>query len=293
MVDFATMRKNRGASSLAKLQAEAAKLNPSPQYADDDANFWRPEVDKAGNGEAIIRFLPACKDEDVPFVRIWNHGFKGPTGSWYIENSLTTLGKDDPVSEYNTRLWNSGEDDDKKQAREQKRKLTFISNVYIIKDKLNPQNEGKVFKFRYGKTIFDILNAVMNPEFEGDEPVNPFDFWEGANFRLRIKNVEGYRNYLQSKFDAPSPLFEDDDKMAEVWAQCHSLQELVAPDKFKSYEELKVRLNRVLGLDKPVSGLETKAPASKKTATAASQPVVEDDDDDLSTFKKLMTSDED
>lgn len=293
MVDFATMRKNRGASSLEKLKAEAAKLNPSPQYADDDANFWRPATDKAGNGEAIIRFLPAKEGEEVPFVRIWNHGFKGPTGTWYIENSLTTLGQTDPVSEYNSVLWNSGDEKDKEQARIQKRKLTFISNVYVIKDKLNPENEGKVFKFRYGKKIFDKLNTLMNPEFEGDEPINPFDLWEGANFRVRIKQVAGYRNYDESRFDDKSPLFKDEDKMEEIWSKAHSLASHVAPDQFKSYEELKTRLYRVLALDKATPLQGSASAATKKSAAAVQQPDVEDDDDeDLSAFKKMMTSED-
>lgn len=296
---FAELKKS-SKSSLDKLNQELAKLNPSTQYSDDDEKFWRPETDKVGNGEAIVRFLPAPAGEDVPFVRVFNHSFKGPTGSWYIENSLTTIGKPDPVSEYNTQLWNSGSDEDKKQAREQKRKLTFVSNVYVIRDKANPSNEGKVFKFRYGKKIFDKLNALMNPEFEDETPVNPFDLWEGANFRIKIKQVEGYRNYDSSKFDDAAPLFDDDEKLESVWKQTHSLQSHVAPDQFKSYDELKAKLHRVLALDTPAVApkankkvvpwedeVEEVVPV-KKTAAPKKQAVVKEEDDDLEAFKKLM-----
>jgi hypothetical protein len=217
---------------------------------------------------------------------------------------LTTIGKPDPVSEYNTTLWNAGDDESKKQAREQKRKLAYVANIYVIKDKLNPENDGKVFKFKFGKKIFDKLNAAMNPEFEDEQPVNPFDLWEGANFRLRIKNVEGYRNYDSSKFDDASPLFDDDKKLEEVWKQATPLQTLVAPDKFKSYDELKAKLHRVLALDTPAPAArkpaakenapwedeaKSAAPVAKKSAAPAKKPaVVEDDEDDLESFKSLL-----
>jgi hypothetical protein len=183
MVDFSQLKKTRS-EQLNKLTSEVSKLNASPQDRSDDDNFWKPEVDKAGNGFAVIRFLPAPNNEDVPFVRVWDHGFKGP-GGWYIEKSLTTLGKQDPVSEYNSQLWNSTTDDNspqRKQVRDQKRRLTFISNIYVVKDPSNPANEGKVFLYKYGKKIFDKLNEAMNPQFDDESPVNPFDLWEGANF---------------------------------------------------------------------------------------------------------------
>lgn len=213
-----------------------------------DERFWQPEVDKSGNGFAIIRFLDAPQGEDEPYVRRFSHAFQGPNG-WYIENSLTTLGMPDPVSEYNRRLWNSGVDDDKKIVRSQKRKLSYISNIYVIKDPSNPENEGKVFLYRYGKKIFDKIKDKMEPEFEDENPENPFDFWEGSNFRLKIRNVEGYRNYDKSEFDNPSPLFDDDNKIEEIWQQEHSLQEFVESDAFKTYDELKQRLDKIMGFD--------------------------------------------
>lgn len=291
---FAELKKS-SKNSISKLTAELAKLNPSQQTYNDDADeFWRPSVDKVGNGESIIRFLPAHAGEDFPFVRIFTHGFKGPTGSWYIENSRTTIGENDPVGELNTTLWNSGSEEDKQQARDQKRKLSYISNVYIIKDKLEPENEGKVRKFRYGKKIFDKLNAMMNPEFDDEEAVNPFDLWEGANFRMRIKQVDGYRNYDSSKFDEPAPLFDNDDEMEAVWKQTFSLNAHVSPDQFKTYDELKAKLYRVLALDTPVVSKKTNEsvvaePVTKKTAAAPkTRAVVEDEDDDMDAFRNLM-----
>ena len=235
MVDFSQLKKMSGKSSLDKLTSELNKISGSGQTDNKkDDRFWYPNVDKAGNGYAVIRFLPPPSNEDTPFVRIFEHGFQGPTGSWYIENSLTTIGKPDPVGELNNTLWNSGLDSDKEIARKQKRKLHFISNVYVITDQQNPENEGKVFLFKYGKKIFDKLNEAMNPEFADEDALNPFDFWEGANFKLKIRNVEGYRNYDKSEFAKPTALFEDDDEMETVWKKQHSLQEFIAPGKFKS-----------------------------------------------------------
>ena len=241
---FAAMKQNRQ-SQIEKLSSEVTKLQGSGAPQGDD-RFWKPEVDKSGNGHAIIRFLPAPNNEDVPFVRVFDHGFQGP-GGWFIEKSLTTLGQDDPVSEYNTTLWNSGVESNKDQARKQKRRLSFISNIYVLKDPTNPQNEGKVFLYKYGKKIFDKLNDQMNPEFEDEKAVNPFDLWEGTNFRLKMRNVEGFRNYDKSEFDSPGPLFDDDAKLEEVWKSEHSLQEQIDPSQFKSYDELKAKLDMVLG----------------------------------------------
>ena len=242
MVDFATL-KNNSSSMFDKLTQEVTKLN-NVEYGGDD-RFWYPDVDKAGNGYAVIRFLPAPGDEDVPFVRIWTHGFKGPTGQWYIENSLTTIGRPDPVGEMNSKLWNMSTDDDspsRKQARNQKRKLGFVSNVYIIQDSLNPENNGKVFLFRYGKKIFDKINEAMNPQFADEAKMNPFDLWNGANFKVKIRNVEGYRNYDKSEFGERGPLSDDDRALENIWKQCHSLQEFLKPENFKSYDELKLKL---------------------------------------------------
>ena len=244
-MSFATMKKDRN-KSLESLIKETEKIN-SPSFGNgDDDRFWRTALDKSGNGYAVIRFLPAPTGEDVPWVRTFNHGFQGP-GGWYIENSLTTLGQKDPVSEYNTSLWNSGIEANKDIARKQKRRLTYISNVYIVKDPSNPENEGTVRLFKYGKKIFDKVNDMMNPTFEDETPRNPFDLWEGANFKMKIRKVDGFSNYDKSEFDNPAPLLEDDDKMEEVWKTEHSLQEFLAADNFKSYNDLKVKLDKILG----------------------------------------------
>jgi hypothetical protein len=307
MVDFSQLKKMSGKSSLDKLTSELNKLSGGGQSDNKkDDRFWYPNVDKAGNGYAVIRFLPPPPNEEMPFVRIFEHGFQGPTGSWYIENSLTTIGKQDPVSELNSQLWNSGLDSDKEIARKQKRKLHFISNVYVITDQQNPENEGKVFLFKYGKKIFDKLNEAMNPEFADEDAMNPFDFWEGANFKLKIRNVEGYRNYDKSEFAKPAPLFNDDDEMESLWKKQHSLQEFIAPNKFKSYEELKAKLEKVLGLDKASVTQATRTEAHAKVAKAAEDdapwaeeapapsfkskaaiPMDDDDDDGLAFFNKL------
>ena len=210
-----------------------------------DERLWKLEVDKAGNGYAVIRFLPAPEGEELPWAKVWSHAFQGP-GGWYIENSLTTLGQKDPVSEYNRLLWNSGTDSDKDLARKQKRKLTYIANIYVVKDPTNPHNEGQVFLYKFGKKIFDKITAAMQPEFEDEEAIDPFDFWQGANFKLKAKNVAGYRNYDSSEFAAQGALLDDDDAMEAIWKKQHSLEEFVKPDQFKTYEELEKRMNAVL-----------------------------------------------
>ena len=245
-MSFATLKKNRQ-SELEKLTSELSKLNAPINREQDD--YWKPEVDKSGNGMAIIRFLPAPEGEDVPFVRIWDHGFQGP-GGWFIEKSLPTVNQKCPVSEYNSMLWNNGTEADKTFVRQKtKRRLSYISNIYVVKDPANPENEGQVFLYKYGKRIFDKVNDMMSPEFDDEEPVNPFDLWEGTNFRLKIRKVEGYRNYDKSEFDSPSALSEDDEELEAIYNKEKSLQELVSPDNFKSYDELKAKLYRVLALD--------------------------------------------
>ena len=209
--------KQRSKTNLASLIKETEKIsNPKTGFSDSDDRYWRPELDKSGNGYAVIRFLPAPEGEDLPWARIWNHGFQGP-GGWYIENSLTTLGQKDPVSEHNSTLWNSGIEANKEVARKQKRRLNYTANVYILKDPAHPENEGTIKLYRFGKKIFDKINDLMNPEFEDESPVNPFDLWAGANFKMKIRKVEGYSNYDKSEFEAPSALLEDDDKMEEIW----------------------------------------------------------------------------
>ena len=294
-MSFASLKKQSKLGSLtAKLVKEVEKMNNTGGQGDD--RLWKLEVDKGGNGYAVIRFLPAPDGEDLPFVKLYSHAFQGP-GGWYIENSLTTLGQKDPVSEFNSQLWNNGTDSGKDTARKQKRKLTYISNIYVVKDPANPENEGKTFLYKYGKKIFDKLTAAMQPEFEDEEAIDPFDFWQGANFKLKAKNVAGYRNYDSSEFAATSALLKDDDAMEEIWKKEYSLSELVASDQFKSYDELKTRLGYVLGNKQVRNDAETVEQEAEDVR--ASAPVVEtvesvskastdnEDDDAMSYFAKL------
>ena len=291
-MSFANLKKQSKLGSLTqKLVKEVEKMNNTGGSADD--RNWKLECDKSGNGYAVIRFLPAPDGEDLPFVKLYSHAFQGP-GGWYIENSLTTLGKKDPVSEYNTQLWNNGTDAGKETARKQKRKLTYISNIYVVKDPANPENEGKVFLYKYGKKIFDKLTAAMQPEFEDEEAIDPFDFWQGANFKLKAKNVAGYRNYDSSEFTAVSPLLDDDDALEALWKKENSLAELVANDQFKSYDELKTRLSYVLGNKKVTQDVETidedddRGEAEQLvTAAVTSSSSTDDEDDAMSYFSKL------
>ena len=308
---FSALKKNRS-TSFNKLNEQLQKMN-SGGYEKDDDKYWKLTVDKAGNGYAVIRFLPAPEGEDLPFVQLWDHGFQGP-GGWYIENSLTTIGKDDPVSEFNSQLWNNGTDAGKEQARKQKRRLNYYANIYVVKDSANPENEGKVFLFKFGKKIFEKLNSAMNPEFEDEQAVNPFDFWEGANFKLKARNNEGgYRSYEPSSFDntgvltKPDGTLLTDEELEAVWKQQHSLQEIIDPKNFKPYEELKAKLYKVLGLDGGTHAPQTKAedddePAmdftpkfkeksSPKFDEEPSPAFDEDDDDSLEFFKSLADDD--
>ena len=247
MSTFADMKKQRK-TNLTSLIKETEKISSPNVFGDTDDRFWRPELDKSGNGYAIVRFLPAPEGEDLPWARMWNHGFQGP-GGWYIENSLTTLGQKDPVSEHNSQLWNSGIEANKEIARKQKRRLNYTANVYVIKDPAHPENEGQVKFYLFGKKIFDKINDLMNPEFEDESPVNPFDLWEGANFKMKIRKIEGYSNYDKSEFEPQAPLLDGDDaKLEDIWKSEFSLKELVSTDKFKTFEELKIKLDKVLGL---------------------------------------------
>ena len=294
-MSFADLKKQSQLGSLtAKLVKEVEKMNNSGGSGDD--RLWKLDVDKSGNGYAVIRFLPAPDGEDLPFVKLYSHAFQGP-GGWYIENSLTTLGGKDPVSEHNTLLWNNGTDQGKETARKQKRKLTYISNIYVVKDPANPENEGKVFLYKYGKKIFDKLTAAMQPEFEDEEAIDPFDFWQGANFKLKAKNVAGYRNYDSSEFTPVTPLLDADDALEGLWKKENSLAELVANDQFKSYDELKTRLSYVLGNKKVTQDVETIDEDNDRgeaeqlvTAAVTSTPTpssTDDDDEALSYFAKL------
>ena len=281
---FSQLKQSSNAS-LDNLSKELTKLNESASNPGQDDRYWKLTVDKAQNGHAVIRFLPASQGETVPWVRMWSHGFQGP-GGWYIENSLTTLGQKDPVSEYNTKLWNSGVDSDKEVARKQKRKLQYIANIFVVSDPANPDNEGKVFLFKFGKKIFDLINDKMNPEFDDETPVNPFDLWNGCNFRLRARKVAGFRNYDKSEFDSQTALADDDAELERIWNTQYSLEELVAPDQFKSYDELKTRFETVIGAG---GGMETESAFADEEPTASYQESssIDEDDDSLDYFKKL------
>lgn len=286
---FKQLKRDRE-NSIRSLSDEFKKLNAKPQGPQEDTdNFWTPTVDKAGNGQALIRFLPPPEGESKPIIRYWDHGFQGP-GGWYIEKSLTSLGQPDPCSELNAKLWSSGIESDKDQVRKQKRKLHFISNIYIIRDPANPENEGKVFLFKYGKKIFDKINDVMNPSFDGDEKIVPFDFWEGANFRLRIRNYEGYRNYDKSDFEDRSPLSKDDSELERIWKMQYPLEQFLDPSKFKTYDELKARLNKVLGVSeasKPSRQQASQLPWQDDDETEVSNTTSDDDDEGMSYFREL------
>ena len=286
-MSFASLKKQSSLGSLtAKLVKEFDKTN---KVNSGDERLWKPEVDKAGNGYAVIRFLPAPDGEDLPWVKMYSHAFQGP-GGWYIENSLTTLNQKDPCSEFNTSLWNSGVESDKQIARNQKRKLAFYSNIYVVKDPANPENEGKVFLYKFGKKIFDKIMGAMQPEFEDESPLNPFDFWQGADFKVKIKKVAGYWNYDSSEFAAAAPLLKDDDALEQLWKKEYSLSEIVAADQFKTYDELKKRLESVLRLNQttvtsPVLDEEAELEDLSEGRTPEANSPAEDDA--LSYFQKL------
>jgi len=294
-MSFADLKKQSKLGSLtAKLVKEVEKMNNNGGSSSDE-RLWKLECDKSGNGYAVIRFLPAPNGEDLPFVKLYSHAFQGP-GGWYIENSLTTLGQKDPVSEYNTMLWNNGTDAGKEAARKQKRKLTYIANIYVVKDPANPANEGKVFLYKFGKKIFDKLTAAMQPEFEDEEAIDPFDFWQGANFKLKAKNVAGYRNYDSSEFARPDALLDDDDAMEAVWKKEYSLAELVAADQFKSYDDLKKRLDYVLGNKGTPRYQDPEEFDEEETTRGSTRELTEDLRDELNTLQPTRTvssSDED
>ena len=297
----------RKSNSLDKL-LNAVKEDSAPQekksYKDD--RLWKPELDKSGNGYAVIRFLPSCEGEDLPWAKLWSHAFQGPTGQWYIENSLTTIGGKDPLSEHNTALWNSGIESDKEIARKQKRKLQYYSNIYVVSDSKHPENEGKVFLFRYGKKIFDKIMAAMQPEFEDESAINPFDFWKGANFKLKIRKVDGYWNYDKSEFDSPTAILDNDESIESLWKSQYSLGEFTDASNFKSYNELKTRLDTVLSgkttVGNVTDSIEEETVAAPKVDTTPSEvPQVgaisdsetvdtEEEQDSMDYFNKLANA---
>ena len=297
-MSLSTLKKSNSLDKL--LNAVETENKPQEKKSYVDERLWKPVLDKTGNGYAVIRFLPAVDGEDLPWAKVWNHAFQGPTGQWYIENSLTTLGNNDPVSEMNSAYWNSGVESDKEIARRQKRKLQYFSNIYVVSDPKNPENEGKVFLFRFGKKIFDKCMETMQPAFEDETPVNPFDFWEGANFKLKIRKVDGYWNYDKSEFEAPSPLFDNDDAIEEVWKQQYALNEFTAPTNFKSYDELKTRLDMVLAgtttvgnvttlmEDEPIENTVSVNTVEEPVPTSSTVTISSTDEDDtMDYFQKL------
>ena len=280
-----------------KLVEAAQEANGSTQKENNrDENLWKPTVDKAGNGFAVIRFLPS--ESEVPWVRYWDHGFKGPTGKWYIEKSLTSIGQQDPLGELNSRLWNTGNEEDRETVRKQKRRLHYVTNILVVSDPSAPENEGKVFKYQFGKKIFDKIQDLMQPQFPGETPVDPFDLWNGADFQLKIRNYEGYRNYDRSEFKAPSPLFDGDEvQLQAVLNQLHDINEYVDPETYKSYEELQAKLNEVLGETTPRTvkdevALDNSETPPWDTAPATAETAGDDGDEDaMSFFQKLANAD--
>jgi hypothetical protein len=290
-MDFETLKSS--SSNFDKLtKALETNLNPEDQsnknkYQDD--RFWKPELDKTGNGYAVIRFLPAVEGEELPWQRVWSHAFQDK-GGWYIENSLTTLNQKDPVSEENTRLWNTGVDSDKEIARKRKRKLSYYANILIVSDPKHPENEGQVKLFKFGKKIFDKITEAMQPAFEDEAAINPFDFWKGANFKLKIRKVDGYWNYDKSEFETPTVVASDDNAIKEIWAKQYALKPFLAPDNFKTYDELKEKLNRVLAGTRNAETVDKTSlpPQSNGKAKSMNDSVdASDDDDTMSYFSKL------
>ena len=296
-MSLAALKKQNSLDSL--LGAAQKESAPQEKKSYVDERLWKPVMDKSGNGYAVIRFLPAPEGEDMPWAKLWTHAFQGPTGQWYIENSLTTVGQNDPVSEYNSKLWNSGVESDKEIARKQKRKLQYYSNIYVVEDPANRENEGKVFLYRYGKKIFDKIMEAMQPAFQDETPVNPFDFWEGANFKLKLRKVDGYWNYDKSEFADPSALFDNDEEIEALWKTEYSLADFTAPSNFKSYDELKTRLDAVLAGTVTVGTVEDVIDTQVETVTVATktvdapEPTVSvtdnDEDDTFSYFEKLAS----
>ena len=295
-MSFQNLKRNR--DQISKLVQAAESVGGSTEkksYVDE--RIWKPTVDKAGNGYAVLRFLPATEGAELPWVRYWDHGFKGPTGLWYIENSLTSIGQTDPVGELNSRLWNTGNDSDKEKARAQKRRLHYVTNVLVLQDPSNPANEGKVFLYKFGKKIFDKIMDSMQPEFADEDPVNPFDFWEGADFKLKIRNVEGYRNYDKSEFAGVSSLYDaDESRLESVYNQLHDLSEFTDAKNYKTYDELKAKLMKVLGEEATAGAYTVKQEMQINEPVSTPEPQrlepvsadqLSDEDDTMSYFAKL------
>ena len=305
-MSFANLKRSRG--NFDKLTKELEKVTQptTNQNSSDDTRFWKPELDKTGNGYAVIRFLPAVEGEELPWARVWSHAFQGP-GGWYIENSLTTNGQKDPVSEENSKLWNTGADSDKEIARKRKRKLSYFTNIVVVSDPAHPEHEGKVFLYKFGKKIFDKITESMKPEFADEQAINPFDFWEGANFKLKIRKVDGYWNYDKSEFEGPSKVKETDEDIEALWKTQYPLKDFSAPSNFKSYDELKAKFERVVygtgktatadEIDIPAAAVEpvveAKVEPSPPTVGApevTTPPSAQDEDDTMNYFSKLVNN---
>jgi hypothetical protein len=292
-MDFETLKQS-SSNFDALTKALEDKLNPEDNKGDkskyQDDRLWKTELDKSGNGYAVLRFLPAPEGEDMPWVRLWSHAFQGP-GGWFIENSLTTHKQKDPSKYQDDRLWNTGVDSDKEIARKRKRKLSYHANVYVVSDPKRPENEGKVFLYKFGKKIFDKITEAMKPQFEDESPINPFDFWKGANFKLKIRKVDGYWNYDKSEFEGVTPIAEDDAKIKAIWQKQYPLKEFSDPDNFKTYDELKEKLNRVItGVRSATTADKTDLPPQNGSVAKSNDvapKTASDDDDTLSYFSKL------
>ena len=312
-MDFSALKKKSNTGNLDKLVKAVEALSTNNNRSDDSNEYWKCELDKSGNGYAVIRFLenaPKDGEDCLPWAKYYDHGFQGP-GGWYIEKSLTSIGGEDPVSKYNSELWDTGIESNKEIARKQKRRLHYVSNIYVVKDSKNPDNEGKVFKFTYGKKIFEKITQAMNPQFEDDEKINPFDLWNGANFKLKVRKVDGYQNYDLAEFDRSGPVADSDEEIEKIWKQQYSLKEIVDAKSFKTYEELDARLKRVLGQNnqakyktaedytaKSVDEVEDEAFLKQATTKSATPKVTEsvtssitEDDDDMSYFDSLIGDD--
>ena len=299
-MSFADLKRNK--DTMQKLLDAANATGGGEKKSYNDERIWKPTVDKAGNGYAVIRFLPQAEGQELPWVRYWDHGFKGPTGQWYIEKSLTSIGQQDPVSEHNSELWNTGIEANKDTVRRQKRRLHYVVNALVVSDPANPQNEGKVMPYQFGKKIFDKIMDVMQPQFQDEDPINPFDFWAGANFKLKIRQVEGYRNYDKSEFASGTALSQDDDELEGYYNSMHDLTEFTDAKNYKTYDELKTKLDRVLGNQTMTTAaavsLDTAEPAPVMASMEATSPsetiapttaaeMSEDNDDTMSYFAKL------
>lgn len=295
-MSFADLKKQSKMGSLTeKLIKQVEKLNDNGSK--EDERFWKPVMDKGGTGSAVIRFLPAPDGCDLPWVQVWSHAFQS-NGKWFIDNCLTTLGQNCPVCESNRELWNTGSKDNQNIVRDRKRKLAYFANIYVVKDPANPENDGKIFLYKFGKKIFDKISAAMQPEFDDEEPINPFDFWKGANFKLKLVKKDGYWNYDKSEFASPSVLLDDDDKLEEIYKSLHNLNDFISPSEFKSYEDLKKRLDYTLGLkgtpkyqDPETIGEEEETEVSYPVKEVRSSSIDEDDGDDaMAYFSRLAES---